>query len=49
MQPTLACMAQQVQVPDSVHKQAKQLRDEKEFSSIGDAIRYVFIQEGYDV
>lgn len=43
------CMAQQIRVPDSVYEEAKRLRDEREFSSIGDAVRFVFIEADYDV
>jgi len=36
-------------IPDPVYREAEQVKDEREFSSIGEAIRYMVREGGYDV
>lgn len=36
-------------VPDSVYEQAKKLKDEKDFATLGEALRYMCRNGGYDV
>ncbi|WP_267130385.1 hypothetical protein [Natrarchaeobaculum sulfurireducens] len=42
-------MTQQVRVPDTVYEKAKEVQEEKDFSSIGDTIRYMCQKGDYDV
>jgi hypothetical protein len=42
-------MVKQAKLPEPVHDRAMELKEEEEFSSIGDAIRHVFTEAGYDV
>lgn len=45
----LTRMVKQVKLPDPVYKQASEIKTNEEFSSLGDAIRHVFMEAGYDV
>lgn len=36
-------------IPDPVYEEAESIKDKKEFSSIGEAIRYMVREGGYDV
>ena len=40
---------EQHRIPDPVAEQAKQLRDERDFTSVGEAIRYMAREGGFDV
>jgi len=42
-------MPQNQLVPDTVAEEAKNLKDERDFSSIGEAIRFMCREGGYDV
>lgn len=42
-------MVKTVKLPDTVYDEASRLKEEEEFSSLGDAIRHVFVEAGYDV
>jgi hypothetical protein len=42
-------MSEQHRIPDTVAKQARDLRDERDFPSIGEAIRHMCQEGGYNV
>jgi len=42
-------MGKQTRVPDPVYDRAKEVRDERDFQSIGEAIRYMCREGDYDV
>lgn len=42
-------MPQAVRVPEPVYREAKELRDDRDFSSLGDAVRAMCREGGYDV
>lgn len=42
-------MARRPKIPDSVCEAAEDVREEHEYSSLGDAIRHMVREAGYDV
>lgn len=42
-------MSQQVRIPDTIYEKAEELKEERDFPSIGEAIRYMCREGGYDV
>jgi hypothetical protein len=42
-------VTEQHRIPDPVAQLAREVRDEQDFGSIGEAIRYMINNEGYDV
>jgi len=42
-------MSDQLRVPDTVSERARTLVDERDFASIGEAIRHMCQEGGYDV
>ena len=47
--PTRDMPTTHVRIPDPVYSRAQEVKDEHEFSSIGEAIRYMVREGGYDV
>jgi len=42
-------VSEQHRIPDPVAQKARELRDEMDFGSIGEALRYMAREGGYDV
>jgi Arc/MetJ-type ribon-helix-helix transcriptional regulator len=42
-------MREQHRLPEPVAEQAKELKKERDFSSVGEAVRYMCREGGYDV
>ena len=42
-------MTQHIRVPDTVYDEAERLKEERDFPSIGEAVRYMCREGGYDV
>lgn len=42
-------MSEHVRVPDTVYEEAKRVQTELDFASIGEAIRHMCQEGGYDV
>lgn len=42
-------MTQQVRVPDTVYEKAEQLKEERDYPTIGEAIRYMCREGEFDV
>jgi len=42
-------VTEQHRLPDPVAKEAKRIRDEKDYSSVGEVVRDVFKEAGYEV
>lgn len=42
-------VSEQHRIPDTVAERARQIRDENDFTSIGEAIRHMAQEGGYDV
>lgn len=42
-------MSEQVIVPNTVYNTAKDVKDDRDFSSLGEAIRHMCQEGGYDV
>jgi len=42
-------MGEQQRIPDTVVEKARELREERDFASIGEAIRYMCREDGFDV
>lgn len=39
----------QARIPDTVHEQAEQIKKERDYPTIGEAIRYMCQEGGFDV
>lgn len=42
-------MSEAVRVPDPVHEKAKEIKDMHDYSTLGEAIRHMCREGGYDV
>lgn len=42
-------VSEQHRLPDTVAERAKDIRDERDFPSVGEAVRHVFQEAGHDV
>lgn len=42
-------MSQRVRIPDTVYERAEELQEEYDYPTLGEAIRQVFREAGYDV
>lgn len=42
-------MSQSVKIPDPLYETAVQVKEDKDFGSIGDALRYMVREGGWDV
>lgn len=42
-------MTKTMRVPDAVYEQAEKVQTEHEYATLGEAVRHVFREAGYDV